>query len=90
MVVQFAELKSKFCCNTKLVEDTIHDRTRFVFAAATLSFGDGVLRPIQIPVCEKSSRFAATNWEPSADDATQYQEPGTLLEIHVTPESLEV
>jgi len=42
-VIQFAVLKSKFCCNTKLVAGTIQEKTRLPFADVRFNSGFGVV-----------------------------------------------
>lgn len=97
--VQLAEPKSELCCITKFVEGTIQERSRLVFAVAMFNCGAGVACEIQMPpptvvpglFVLGSPAVAATNLYPSAEEATQVQYcTGTLLDVHVAPEFVEV
>ena len=92
--VQFAVVRSEFRCNPKAVEGTVQERSRLVFEVAMFNCGAGVDCAIQIPPPVKglfSPVAAAANLHPSAEEATQVQFcPGTLLEVHVAPEFVEV
>ena len=84
--VQFVVVKSKFCCNAKFVEGTIHERVRLPFVGAMFICGAGAACLVQIPPFHAT----ATDLFPSADDATDCQTKwGALFEIHVLPESVE-
>lgn len=86
-VTQSAVAKAEFCCKAKLVEGTSHDNVSLLLARSTFNCGVGVVRPIQIP----PPPAAATNSEPSAEEATElHPKAGALLLTQVTPESLEV
>jgi hypothetical protein len=86
-VVQFVVVKSEFSCSTKLVEGTIQESTRFVFARAMLNEGVGVDCNVQTP----PPLATATSFLPSAEDARCAQSiAGALVCIHVRPESIEL
>jgi hypothetical protein len=42
-VTQFVVVKSRFCCNTRFVEGTVHEKARLPFEDARFSKGDGVV-----------------------------------------------
>src|SRR2546421_3094828 len=81
---------SVLCCKTKFAEGTTQEMCTAAAdsgAMATLITGAGVLRRTQI----RPFDGAANSRLPSALDATPCQErAGTLFEVQVEPESLEV
>lgn len=85
--VQSVVVKSEFSCRTKFIAGTSQKNARLPPAAARFNCGEGVVWRIQIP----PFREAASNWLPSAEKAAAcHCKAGTLLEVHVTPESAEV
>jgi len=64
---QFAVAKSKFCCNTKLVEGITQESKRLVSAGAIFIAGAGVDCNVKIPPKEELT----TSLLPFADEATE-------------------
>ena len=83
--VQFALDKSEFSCSTKSIEGTSQARRRLLSERVMFSVGVGSDCEIQIP----PPLTTATNLLPSAEEATA-NASGTLFELQVAPESLEV
>src|SRR5882672_9467553 len=87
--VQTDRAGSVLCCKTKFADGTTQEMLAAagIGAMATAITGAGVLRRTQI----RPFDGAANSTLPSALDATPCQErAGTLFEVHVEPESLEV
>lgn len=87
--------KSVLCCKTKFVEATSHESARLPFVGLALMEGTGVVCNIQMPPPNGLGFTTADSLPPSAEEATEVpsglQPPtGRLLEIQVTPKSVEV
>ena len=80
------EIKSLLCCKTKFVEGIIQEMTKFVGEGVRFNCGVGVVCTAQIPL-----ERPAIILQPSDDEATDLQTAlGTLFEIQVTPEFMDV